>query len=367
MIRTAPRRLSFRVSLWRFCLLLGAGGGILPAGAQAPATCAVPATQVAACAGAPGRPAWAPLEMLWGRREWREALVARLQDQDATERARAALALGLTGAVRAEGDLAGALSDSDPQVRRCAGLGLCYLGDARGETEAGRALTEGEVWERSVALVGLWRVNTAETRDLLTEDQAAQGPFLQTLIPQALHSAPWKPTPPYPSRQTDTPAPASGDGLWEQVADTLSSGVDYWWHKGDYDQCCQVLDQTLFFSPHRVDDYGNAAWLQWSMGRDAVAIRELERGLALNPDDWLAHFNLGFHYWNTKRYALALPYLQYAGAHCDSWFEPQHVYAHDLEALGRRQDAVKAWQDALRRFPHDPTAQQNLTRVQAAG
>ena len=361
MMRRSP------IILWRFCLLLGAGAGLLPVGAQTPATCEIPEAQVPAYAKAPGRPDWAPLEMLWGRREWREALVTRLRDSDPTERARAALALGLTGAVRAEGDLTGALRDADPRVRRCAGLGLCYLGDARGEAEATRALGEAEIWERGVALVGLWRLDSPETRSAVAATRDNQGPFLQLLIPQALHSAPWKPTPPYPSRQSDTPAPAAGDGLWEQVADGISAGVDYWWHRGDYDQCCQVLDETLFFSPHRVDNYDDVAWLQWSMGRDAVAIRELQRGLALNPDSWLAHFNLGFHYWNTKRYALALPYLQYAGAHSDSWFEPQHTYAHDLEALGRHDEAIKAWEDAVRRFPKDTVAKQNLARVKAEG
>jgi tetratricopeptide (TPR) repeat protein len=355
------------ITILRFCLVLGAGAGLLPVGAQAPPVSEIPETAYAAYATAPGRPDWAPLEMLWGRREWREPLLRRLQAKDPVERARAALALGLTGATRARGDLAGALQDADPQVRRCAGLGLCYLGDARGEAEAVHALEEGAVWERYVALLGLWRLDSPDTRSVVEAARPAQGPFLRVLIPQALHSAPWKPAPPYASRLEETPAAAAGDGLWEQVADTLNSGTDYWWHHGDYDQCCVVLDQALFFSPHRVDNYDDVAWLQWSLGRDAVAIRELHRGLALNPDSWEAHFNLGFHYWNTKRYALALPYLQYAGAHSDCWFEPQHVYAHDLEALGRHGEAVLAWKEAVRRFPQDAIGRQNLARVEKTG
>jgi tetratricopeptide (TPR) repeat protein len=198
--------------------------------------------------------------------------------------------------------------------------------------------------------------------------QPEQGPFLKALLPQVLHTPAWRPTPPYVSRQGDTPVAAAGDAFWEEIADAVDAGVDYWWHNhGQYDQCCVLLDECLFFSPHRVDNYDDVAWLQWSLGRDAVAIQELKRGLALNPDSWLAHYDLGYHYWHTKRYALALPYLQYAGTHCDSWWVPQHTLAHDLEALGRHADALQAWEEAVRRFPQDTVGKQNLARVKAEG
>ena len=346
---------------------MATGACLLPVGAQEAPLCAVPWPVVDACAAAPGRPAWAPLETLWGRREWREPLLRRLRAEDPEERARAALALGLTGAVRGRGDLAAALRDADPRVRRCAGLALCYLGDRRGQEEAVRVLGEGEDWERHLALIGLWRLDSPDTRALVEATQADQLPFLKRLIPQALQSTPWKPTAPYPTRLSETPEEAAGSDFWEQVADAAGVGAEYWWHYGDYDQACMVLEEAIFFSPTRVDDYGDVAWLQWSLGRDAVAVRLLRKCLAVNPDSWLAHFNLGFHYFNTKRYGLALPYLQYAGAHSETWWVPQHAYAHDLEKLGRHDEAVKAWEEAVRRFPQDEPAQRNLARVKAAG
>jgi tetratricopeptide (TPR) repeat protein len=45
---------------------------------------------------------------------------------------------------------------------------------------------------------------------------------------------------------------------------------------------------------------------------------------------------------------------------------PIHTYAHALEALGRTQEALEAWDLALRRFPNDLPAQRNRERLQRA-
>ncbi len=251
-------------------------------------------------------------------------------------------------------------------MRRRAGLALCYLGDERGKDEADGVFRNGEVWERYLALIGMWRLYAPEGRALLEAQLPERDPFLRTLIPLALQTAPWRPLPPYPSRAELTPTAASGAALWEQIADGLTLGSDYWWHRGEYDQCCVLLETSLFFSPQRVEVYDDAAWLQWSLGRKERAVKILEAGIAANSDSWLAHFNLGFHYFNTKRYASALPYLQYAAHHTETWWVPLHIYAHDLEALNRRDEARQVWEEAVRRFPQDVTARRNLERLQVA-
>ena len=347
---------------------------LFPAGAQPSPPSADPSGQpeplydvemslFAAYVAAPSRPDWGPLEILWGQREWREPLLERLRAEDPTERARAALALGLIGATRARDPLASALRDREATVRRYAALALCYLGDKRGQAEAERALHGGQVWERYLAFIGLWRLDAPDTRAMLEAARYEQGPLLRSLIPRALAAPPWRPKPPYPSRSGDLPEAAPAGELWEQVADGLAWGSDYWWHQGDYDQVCVLLEQSLFFSPHRVEVYDDVAWLQWSLGRGERAVQVLERGIALNPESWLAHFNLGFHYFNTKRYAPALPCLKYAAEHTETWWVPIHTYAHDLEALDRREEAVQVWKDTVQRFPQDVTAQRNLARL----
>jgi len=269
----------------------------------------------------------------------------------------------LTGAEGHRDRLAAALKDPVAEVRRLAALALCYLGDERGEAESRLTLLEGEPWQRELALVGLWRLDSPETRGFLRGVATQQPATISAMTVEALRSAPWRPVH-TSSKEPPPPATAAPEQAWESLADSLVLTSDYWWHQGEYDRVCYLLEAALFFSPQRVDLYGDIAWLQWSLGRDDQAIAVLKRGLAANPGDWGAEFNLGFHYLNTRRYQEALPYLEAAAQHTPTWPVPIHTYAHALEALGRTQEALEAWDMALRRFPNDLPAQRNRERLQ---
>jgi tetratricopeptide (TPR) repeat protein len=310
---------------------------------------------------APGRPAWAPLELSWGDSQYRLPLERVLREGPPVDQARAALGLALIGAQQSREALAAALTSNQHEVRQWAGIALCYLGDPRGLSFARQALNSAPTWIRYYALVGLWRLDSAEVRDFVAKSHSTQGPFLTALLPQALASAPWLPaTRLSPPRDTSS-APAVE--LWTEFAGQMDLATDYWWHAGDYDQCCEVMQTGIFFTPQRVDLYDNTAWLQWSLGRDAVALELLNRCLECNPDDWRAQFNLGLHLFNTKRYAQALPHLQVASSGCCTWCEPTHLYAHALEYLKRPHEALPVWEECMRRFPNDTVGQRNLDRV----
>lgn len=310
----------------------------------------------------PGRPPWAPLELAWGQTQARDKLVQILQGPAPLERSRAALALALTGCDQARDTLAESLEDPVAQVRAFSAIALCYLGDARGEQEARIALRQGPPWQRYYALVGLWRLDSADTRRYIRNSQADQDPFLTETIVAALQSTPWHPANVLQPAATER-FPLTTRDLWEDLADTMVFASDYWWHRGNYDQVCRLLETALFFSPHRVDLYDNIGWLQWSLGRDERALAVLERGIEVNPDSWMAHFNLGYHYFNTKRFAEALPYLEYAAAQVEDWWVPLHIYAHALERMDRLPDALAVWEETLKRFPEDKPGQMNLQRV----
>lgn len=311
---------------------------------------------------APGRPSWAPLEAAWGDTQDQASLEAALREGPAADRARAALGLALTGAQGSRALLAQIKESAAGEARLWAGLALCYLGDARGLPEARRALNSGPVWARYYALVGLWRLDSPEVRAFVRASEPAQGPFLANLIPLLLQSAPWIP-PAAPAGPPQTSAPTESAQIWERLADKMVLVSDYWWHEGDYDQCTQAMEAAVFFCPDRVDLFDNIAWLQWSLGRDAVAIDALERAIASNPDSWLAQYNLGFHYFNTKRYEQALPYLRAAATSCDTWWVPAHIYAHALEYTKRPQEALRVWEDCVKRFPKDDSGWRNLERL----
>ena len=311
---------------------------------------------------APGRPDWAPLEVAWGAAEYREYLEAILRQGLPADRPRAALGLALTGAQGSRDLLAQVMSSSPGDTRQWAGLALCYLGDVRGVSEARRALNVAPAWIRYYALVGLWRLDSPDVRAFLRGSKPTQGPFLSALIPRALQSAPWTP-PGLQHSLLPPPAEATPPQLWEHLTDQMVVTSDYWWHQGDYDQCCQAMEAAVFFRPDRVDLFDSIAWLQWSLGRDAVAIETLNRGLAANPDSWLAHYNLGFHYFNTKRYEESLACLRTAAQTCDTWCVPAHMYAHARESAKRPQEALQVWEDCVKRFPNDEVGRRNLERL----
>jgi hypothetical protein len=193
---------------------------------------------------APGRPAWAPLELTWGQTEFTGRLVEILHQGEAGERARAAFALALTGAETSRDALARSLTDPEPEVRQFAGLALCYLGDARGSSEALNALRQAPPWIRYYALVGLWRLDSAAARRGIRESRESQDPFLTTTIPESLHSSPWQPAVAAVSSVPATsPSPTSAAEIWGALADSLELESDYWWHFGDYDQVCRALEE----------------------------------------------------------------------------------------------------------------------------
>jgi tetratricopeptide (TPR) repeat protein len=302
--------------------------------------------------------------LTWGHAEYRPALEQVLRTGAPADRARAAFGLALIGSRPSRGALASALAQNHDSAREWAGLALCYLGDPRGAAETRRALNVSPWWVRYYALVGLWRLDSADARAFVSASQSAQGPFLQAVMPHALQSTVWQP--PTAGHQSAAPLTLATPDLWEALADQQVLTADFWWHSGDYDQCCEAMESALFFCPDRVDLYDNVAWLEWSLGRDKIAVETLERGIAANPDSWMAKYNLGFHYFNTKRYEQSLPYLRACVGPSDKWCVPAHICAHALEYTHHTDEALKVWQACCERFPDDAAGKLNRDRCQRA-
>ncbi len=317
----------------------------------------------------PGRPLWAPLDVLGGHREVVPHLVEVLSASNATDRARAAFVLGQIGCSEAgEALWTATRHDNHRTVRLHAGIALAHTGDARGLHAAGAALTSGPPWVRFYAIMGLWRMREPQAWATLNRTQSTQSPFLATIIKGALQTPSTLPATTEPATsQPPLPVLTTTD-IWEAVADAFVAEADWWWHKGDYNQAIRCLQVTVFLQPDLVDTYGDIAWLQWSLGydtelgHDTEAIGTYHRAIQANPDNPATYFNLGFHYYNTHRCQIALPYLKQAVGLGGSPLM-QRMYAHGLEKSGQIQASLKEWERMLQETPDHAAVRHNYERL----
>ncbi len=322
----------------------------------------IPSPVLDELANRPGRPLWAPLDVLWGHSEVVPQLLEILGDAGADDRARAAFVLGQIGCPEAMDALYAARCDNDRTVRVHAGIALAYLGDKRGLSAACAALISAPPWVRFYAIIGLWRLSDPAAWAALNRSQPMQPPFLHKVIYAALQTRGGLPTMPEATVLQPPLPPLSSADIWESVGDACLAEADWWWHKGDYDQVIRCLQVVVFMQPEMVDTYGDAAWLQWSMGYNTEAIGTYHRGIQTNPNNPEAYFNLGFHYYNTRQYESAIKYLRQA-ADLGGRQVIRRTYAHALEKSGRIEASLQQWEKMLQETPDQPVVQNNYERV----
>jgi tetratricopeptide (TPR) repeat protein len=155
------------------------------------------------------------------------------------------------------------------------------------------------------------------------------------------------------------------DGITNDVVDKLWAGTDTYWHHGDYYRIVSILRVCVEADPLFTEAYGNGAWLLWSLGDTLGADRFLKYGTAREPQLWDLEYEFGWHLYNTKRYADALPYLKRATANPKADAIAWKTLAHTYDKLGRFKESADAWRTVVRRFPKDVAGPSNLKRVEA--
>lgn len=290
---------------------------------------------------------WAPMPTFRGADA--EPLLKTLGTAD---RAKAAFLIGQTGDRKAIPALEKFLDDPDRMVRIQAGIALASLGDTRGVPACASALNSEPTWVRCYTAYALWQVNTPQARRVLRASLTGQGEFIRGVIEGALSTPYMKPS---------AKSSAKLESL-QDAGDALTEEADWWWHDGDLEQAARCLEAVLFLDPQDTQTYTLAAWLEWSLGRDEQAINTLKRGIAVVPNDPQTHFELGFHYMNTKRYLLAREPLKEAlDLGGDDLMRRQ--YAHCLEKLGKYKDALDQWKKLMEDSPDDAAVKMNYERV----
>jgi tetratricopeptide (TPR) repeat protein len=153
----------------------------------------------------------------------------------------------------------------------------------------------------------------------------------------------------------------SADALDELVF--LNNRVsDQYFETGQWEKAVDMLERVIELDATSIDSYSNAAWLLWSSGKTEEALRFCQRMVDDNPHDMNAAFEYGFFLFRVKRYADALPWFKKA---VDLGIEPprRHMYGNVLELLGRRDEALKFWQDVLAQHPDSDVAKKHIERL----
>lgn len=310
------------------------------------------------------RPSWAPIPLIRGEAAGAAGVCQALESTDADAIARTAFLLGQIEYRDCARQLSRLLVHPDRDVRVHAGIALACMGDRRGMATCAAALGDAPTWVKYYAIYGLWRINSRDSRRALynpTEKNA----FIRRIARLAIET-PFTVPPALPRTRlkpgAELPSP---EDVWKEASQVYVTEGDWWWHQGDYEQCIRCLEVAVFLDPTYADGYSSIAWLQWSLGRDAQAIGTLYRGVKAVPSDPTPYFELGMHYFRTKRYALALKPLRDSVA-LGGDHRSRRTYAHCLERVGKLQEAVEQWEAIVAADPSDGAAKQNLERLRAA-
>jgi len=161
-------------------------------------------------------------------------------------------------------------------------------------------------------------------------------------------------------------AVTQADGITNRVVDKVWEQTDEYWHHGDYNRIVALIRFIVEADPTFYEAYGNGAWLLWSMGDTKNADEFLEYGIARAPQKWVLQYEMGFHLYNTKRYAAALPYLEKALKYPKgAGWPPWHTLAHCYDRLGQTKKSLQTWEYIVRTYPNDAVAKPNLARLRA--
>jgi len=153
------------------------------------------------------------------------------------------------------------------------------------------------------------------------------------------------------------------EGIVDSVIDRLWVLTDLHWHKGEYNHIVNLCRMVTAADPSRVDAYGNAGWLLWSMDRDAEAVALYQEGLKANPTSYYMYDEIGYYYFLRKKdYPAAVKYLEQAAKMPDARALTLHSLAHAYEKTGNLEMCVKTWERAAK-DPEDAAARTNLTRI----
>lgn len=298
-----------------------------------------------------------PIDVIAGHVWAVPALVHGLQHEDAEMRARCSFLLGQIASQDAVDGLKAALDDPDRQVRIFAGIALARMGNFDGLGAARAAYYGNRWWIRYWAVDALARLDRVPEVALNDPD-----PLVRTLAAEGDRGL-WGPV--TPAVAYDGPEDATVAEIIFTLGNYLIAETDWWWHAGHYEQIIRGKETVVWLDPTWLEGLTNSAYLYWSLGRDVEALATYRRAVSMHPDEWEAHFELGFYYFNAqKRFEDAIPLLGRA-RELGSPPTQSRMHAHALERAGYQSEALEVWRELLEEQPDDLVARRNYERLKA--
>ena len=156
------------------------------------------------------------------------------------------------------------------------------------------------------------------------------------------------------------------DGITSGVVDKLWSETDVYWHHGDYYRIVDLCRLTVEAEPSFNEAYSAGAYLIWSLGDPKGADDLLEYGISRTKNKTELYADLGRHFNFTKRYDAAETYLKKAISFPDAGPVPYTQLAFSYKKRKMYPEAVKVWEQVVKKFPTFPSGPANLAGARAA-
>lgn len=151
---------------------------------------------------------------------------------------------------------------------------------------------------------------------------------------------------------------AAADELTDLVINGLITQSDRFWHQGDYRSASKLNLMGSYLDPTYEDGYDSSAWLVWSLGYDARAIRIYEAGIKANPNSPVLRSALGQHYVRTNRPGKALEAF-FDSLRLSETAETRLAIGHCYKKLGYPYLALRQYDKAVEVSPDNAVAARN--------
>jgi tetratricopeptide (TPR) repeat protein len=130
----------------------------------------------------------------------------------------------------------------------------------------------------------------------------------------------------------------------------------------------QTLDVDRLIAQEKDPAVLSTAAQQLAVSKQLAAAEKLwQRALELSPNFFPALFNLGYMHFSAQEFEKARPFLERAAKASPTDFNSHYLLGATLQRLGRREDALRAWREALAIQPQNQRLMQVMSVEYGAG